>query len=207
MMNSIERKKHWEAIYTKKKPEEVSWTQEKPSLSLSIIQALELPKDAPIIDVGGGESHLVDHLLALGYTDISVLDVSAEALARSKQRLGEQSKKIEWIVADITAFQPKRDYAFWHDRAVFHFLTEDKDIQFYAEMVRNCVKDHLLISTFSLDGPLKCSGLPISQYSEQSLAKIVSPSFNLIKSEEEIHITPFKTIQAFLYCLFQRISN
>ncbi len=206
-MNLLERKKHWEAIYTQKKPEEVSWTQGKPSLSLSIIQSLELPKDAPIIDVGGGESHLVDHLLALGYTDISVLDVSAEALARSKQRLGDQSKKIEWIVADIITFQPKRNYAFWHDRAVFHFLTEEKDIQFYAKMVNNCVKDHLLISTFSLDGPLKCSGLPITQYSEQSLAKIVTPSFSLVKAEEEIHITPFKTSQAFLYCLFQRISN
>jgi uncharacterized UPF0146 family protein len=163
-----------------------------------------LPKNSPIIDVGGGESLLVDHLLALGYTDISVLDISAEALARSKERLGSKADEVKWIVADITQFKPKRAYALWHDRAVFHFLTEQKDIQYYVNTVRESVNEHLLLSTFSLDGPQKCSGLPITQYSVQSLTDIVSSSFDLVKFEEEVHTTPFKTTQAFLYCLFNR---
>ena len=203
-MNANERKKHWGATYTKKSPQEVSWTQYKPSLSLSIIASLALPKNSPIIDVGGGESLLVDHLLALGYTDISVLDISAEALARSKERLGSKADEVKWIVADITQFKPKRPYTLWHDRAVFHFLTEQKDIQYYVNTVRESVNEHLLLSTFSLDGPLKCSGLPIKQYSVQSLTDIVSSSFDLVKFEEEVHTTPFKTTQAFLYCLFNR---
>ena len=203
-MNANERKKHWGTIYTKKSPQEVSWTQYKPSLSLSIIASLALPKNSPIIDVGGGESLLVDHLLALGYTDISVLDISAEALARSKERLGSKADEVKWIVADITQFKPKRPYTLWHDRAVFHFLTEQKDIQYYVNTVRESVNEHLLLSTFSLDGPLKCSGLPIKQYSVQFLTDIVSSSFDLVKFEEEVHTTPFKTTQAFLYCLFNR---
>ena len=197
-------KQHWDQVFTTKSPQEVSWTQDKPSLSLSIIASLALPKNSPIIDVGGGESLLVDHLLALGYTDISVLDISAEALARSKERLGSKADEVKWIVADITQFKPKRPYTLWHDRAVFHFLTEQKDIQYYVNTVRESVNEHLLLSTFSLDGPLKCSGLPITQYSVQSLTDIVSSSFDLVKFEEEVHTTPFKTTQAFLYCLFNR---
>lgn len=205
-MNAKERKKHWGTIYTKKSPQEVSWTQKKPSLSLSIIESLALPKNSPIIDVGGGESLLVDNLFALGYTDISILDISAEALTRSKERLGNKADKVNWIVADITQFKPKRAYTLWHDRAVFHFLTEQKDIQYYANMVSEYVNEHLLLSTFSLDGPQKCSGLPITQYSVQSLTDIVSSFFDLVKFEEEVHSTPFETTQAFLYCLFHRRS-
>ena len=203
-MNNTERKKHWDTIYTNKTPSEVSWTQETPSLSLAMIESLALSKDAPIIDVGGGESQLVDHLLTLGYTDLTVLDISAEALERSKKRLGDKATQIDWIVADITSFKPKRNYTLWHDRAVFHFLTEKDSIEYYTNMVRENVGEHLLLSTFSLDGPQKCSGLPIKQYSASSLNAVFSVSFDLIKSAEEIHNTPFETTQAFVYCHFKQ---
>ena len=203
-MNNTERKKHWDTIYTNKTPSEVSWTQETPSLSLSMIESLALSKDAPIIDVGGGESQLVDHLLTMGFTDLTVLDISAEALERSKKRLGDKATQIDWIVADITSFKPKRNYTLWHDRAVFHFLTEKDSIEYYTNMVRENVGEHLLLSTFSLDGPQKCSGLPIKQYSASSLNAVFSASFDLIKSAEEIHNTPFETTQAFIYCHFKQ---
>ena len=203
-MNNTERKKHWDTIYTNKTPSEVSWTQETPSLSLSMIESLALSKDAPIIDVGGGESQLVDHLLTMGFTDLTVLDISAEALERSKKRLGDKATQIDWIVADITSFKPKRNYTLWHDRAVFHFLTEKDSIEYYTNMVRENVGEHLLLSTFSLDGPQKCSGLPIKQYSASSLNAVFSASFDLIKSSEEIHNTPFETTQAFIYCHFKQ---
>jgi len=203
-LNNTERKKHWDTIYTNKTPSEVSWTQETPSLSLSMIESLALSKDAPIIDVGGGESQLVDHLLTMGFTDLTVLDISAEALERSKKRLGDKATQIDWIVADITSFKPKRNYTLWHDRAVFHFLTEKDSIEYYTNMVRENVGEHLLLSTFSLDGPQKCSGLPIKQYSASSLNAVFSASFDLIKSSEEIHNTPFETTQAFIYCNFKQ---
>ena len=130
-----QRKSHWENIYTHKSPEEVSWTQGKPVLSLSWIASLALPKDAPIIDIGGGESHLVDYLLTLGYTDLSVLDISKAALQNSQARLGDNAAKVKWIEADITTFQAERSYALWHDRAVFHFLTQKRDIETYTRLV------------------------------------------------------------------------
>ena len=206
-MNNKERKNHWETIYSNKPPSELSWTQDVPSLSLAMIESLKLPKDAPIIDVGGGESQLVDHLLKLGYTDLSVLDISSEALKRSKKRLGISAQQIDWIVADITTFQPKRNYVLWHDRAVFHFLTEKENIQHYANTVKKYVDQHLLLSTFSLDGPKKCSGLPITQYSVETLSAIFSSAFSLIKSAEEMHNTPFETTQAFIYGHFNKMRN
>ncbi len=199
-----ERKQHWENIYTHKSPQEVSWTQGKPSLSLNWIKDLNLPKDAPIIDVGGGESHLVDHLLDLGFTDITVLDISKAALHRSQKRLGEKATSVQWIEADITTFQPSRTYALWHDRAVFHFLTKENEIAYYKELAHHKVRDYLLLGTFSKKGPLKCSGLPITQYDKYTLSTVFNKAFHLMQDQEEVHTTPFNTTQAFLYALFKK---
>ncbi len=200
-------KAHWENIYTHKSPEEVSWTQEKPQLTLAWIKALNLPKDAPIIDVGGGESHLVDYLLELGYQDLSVLDISAAALKRAQKRLGEKATAVQWIETDITVFQPQRSYALWHDRAVFHFLTDQKDIKTYTALVSANVKQYLLMSTFATNGPLKCSGLPITQYSKEALVDNFSAHFKLLQHADEMHTTPFNTTQAFTCALFQKSKS
>lgn len=198
-----ERKNHWEKIYAEKSPAQVSWTQKEPSTSIDFVKTTSLPMDAPIIDVGGGESHLVDRLIELGYSDITVLDISKNALERCQQRLGKKAEKVEWIVADITQFQPSRSYALWHDRAVFHFLTHENDIKTYKYLVRNYLDHSLILSTFSLKGPLKCSGLPIQQYDSAGLASLFAPQFELVHHQEEIHHTPFNTTQAFIYTHFK----
>ena len=198
-----ERKNHWEKIYAEKSPAQVSWTQKEPSTSIDFVKTTSLPMDAPIIDVGGGESHLVDRLIELGYSDITVLDISKNALERCQQRLGKKAEKVEWIVADITQFQPSRSYALWHDRAVFHFLTHENDIKTYKKLVRNYLDHSLILSTFSLKGPLKCSGLPIQQYDSAGLASLFAPQFELVHHQEEIHHTPFNTTQAFIYTHFK----
>jgi hypothetical protein len=204
-MNS--KQTHWENIYTHKYPQEVSWTQKKPALSLSWIESLHLPKDAAIIDVGGGESHLVDYLIDMGYCDLTVLDISQAALNRSQERLGLKANSVQWIQADITTFQPKKKYALWHDRAVFHFLTQKEDIETYTNTVSTAVDQYLLMSTFSKDGPLKCSGLPITQYNIESISANFSFSFELIQQAREIHTTPFDTTQAFIYALFKKTDT
>ena len=201
-MNS--KQTHWENIYTHKSPQEVSWTQKKPALSLSWIESLHLPKDAPIIDVGGGESHLVDYLIDMGYSDLSVLDISQAALNRSQERLGSKANSVQWIQADITTFQPKKKYSLWHDRAVFHFLTQKEDIETYANTVSTAVDQYLLMSTFSKEGPLKCSGLPITQYDAESISANFSAAFELTQQDREVHTTPFDTTQAFIYALFKK---
>lgn len=198
-----ERKNHWEKIYAEKSPAQVSWTQKEPSTSIDFVKTTSLPMDAPIIDVGGGESHLVDRLIELGYSDITVLDISKNALERCQQRLGKKAEKVEWIVADITQFQPSRSYALWHDRAVFHFLTQKKEIEAYKRLVTNYLNHSLILSTFSLKGPLKCSGLPIQQYDSARLASLFAPQFELVHHQEEIHHTPFNTTQAFIYTHFK----
>ena len=199
---SNERKAHWEKMYTEKSPQQVSWTQSEPIPSIDFVNTTQLPLDAPIIDVGGGESHLVDHLLNLGYSDLTVLDISENALLRTQQRLGKDADKIKWIVSDITQFQPSRTYALWHDRAVFHFLTHREDIVAYKHLVSNYLSHSLILSTFSLNGPLKCSGLPIQQYDATSLASLFAPQLELVHHQEEIHHTPFNTTQAFIYTHF-----
>lgn len=198
-----ERKNHWEKIYAEKSPAQVSWTQKEPSTSIDFVKTTSLPMDAPIIDVGGGESHLVDRLIELGYSDITVLDISKNALERCQLRLGKKAEKVEWIVADITQFQPTRSYALWHDRAVFHFLTQKKEIEAYKRLVTNYLNHSLILSTFSLKGPLKCSGLPIQQYDSARLASLFAPQFELVHHQEEIHHTPFSTTQAFIYTHFK----
>ncbi|WP_317197451.1 class I SAM-dependent methyltransferase [Empedobacter stercoris] len=163
-----------------------------------------MDKTAKIIDVGGGESKLVDFLLEEGYENISVLDISANALEKAKKRLGDKAEKVNWIVADITEFEPTDQYDVWHDRAVFHFLTEDNDIKKYQDLVSKAVKGKMVIGTFSTNGPLKCSGLEIKQNDEISLTSTFAADFEKIECFTIDHITPFDTIQNFIFCSFNK---
>lgn len=198
------QKEHWEKVYFGKQPNEVSWTQEVPTTSLKFIRSFNLPKNAKIIDVGGGDSKLADHLLEEGFTDITVLDISANAMERAKKRLGGKSKKVKWIVSDVTEFKTETDFDLWHDRATFHFLTQGEEISKYVDIVRRSVKRYLVISTFSSSGPKKCSGLDVKQYSEGSLSNEFEKEFEKMRCLTEEHITPFNTTQNFLFCGFKR---
>lgn len=200
-------KSHWENVYEVKQPHEVSWTQEIPSTSLEFIRGFNLSKNASIIDIGGGDSKLVDFLLKEGFHDITVLDISEKALERTKIRLGPLSEKITWVVSDIIDFDPPKNYDLWHDRATFHFLTSDQQIEKYLSIARHSVKGFLTIGTFSHDGPTKCSGLHIKQYDEEELNKQLSAGFTKIHCFTEDHITPFNTKQNFLFCGFKSNRN
>ncbi len=197
-------KNHWETVYQTKSPNEVSWTQDVPKTSLDFIESFGVSKSTAIIDIGGGDSKLVDHLLALGYENITVLDISAKAIDRARLRLGSKAEKVNWIVSDITDFQPKMHYSVWHDRAAFHFLTLDSQKEKYVELVNQFVDDYLVIGTFSENGPLKCSGLEIQQYSIESLEEQFAPKFEMIESKYEDHQTPFETIQNFVFGAFKK---
>lgn len=195
-------KTHWEKIYKEKSPKEVSWTQEIPQSSIDFFKDFKIDKEAPIIDIGGGESKFVDYLIDEGYQNISVLDISKNAIDRAKERVGKKSEHINWIVCDINEFNPKQKYAFWHDRAVFHFLTSEIEIKRYVETVKLNAKA-FVIGTFSTSGPTKCSGLDITQYDEKSLTKLFNQDNILTKRVEYInHTTPFETIQNFIFCSF-----
>lgn len=202
-----QNKKYWETVYETKSPDEVSWTQEIPKTSLDFIHSFGLPKTAKIIDIGGGESKLVDYLLDEGFENITVLDISAKALEKSQKRLGEKAMKVNWVVSDITEFQPKTTFDVWHDRATFHFLTKPEQIEKYMATVRNSVNGYLTIGTFSENGPTKCSGLKIKQYSEEKLTAELKKGFEKIRCITEDHTTPFDTIQNFLFCSFRRQKN
>lgn len=199
-----ERKNHWETVYETKNPDQVSWTQETPQTSLDFINSFGLDKSAKIIDIGGGDSNLVDHLLAEGYENISVLDISSKALERAKKRLGEKADKVNWIVSDITEFEPEISFDVWHDRATFHFLTSEAQISKYIDTAKKSINDYLIIGTFSENGPEKCSGLTIQQYSEDSLTSKFQKGFKKINCINEVHTTPFDTTQNFLFCSFIR---
>lgn len=201
-----ERKTHWEHIYTNKQPHEVSWTQAVPETSLNFVHDAQLDKQANIIDIGGGDSKLVDHLLDEGYEHITVLDISEQALERAKARLGERAQKVKWIVSDITEFKPGETYDFWHDRAAFHFLTSEEQVAKYLHIAMGAIKTNgrLTIGTFSENGPKKCSGLEIKQYNEDTLTAAVAKGFNKIKCITEDHTTPFDTVQNFIFCSFAR---
>ncbi len=203
-MESFDRKKHWDTIYRTKNPSEVSWTQQFPKTSLDFIRSLSLPKSAAIIDIGGGESRLAECLLAEGYTDITVLDISKSALDKTKKRLGGDAERIQWIVSDITDFQPDREYALWHDRAAFHFLTAENEISKYLDTAIKYISGYLVLGTFSTEGPSKCSGLDIIRYDKKSLTKILDKGFKKLKCITADHRTPFDTIQNFLFCSFKR---
>ena len=199
------KKEHWENIYANKQMNEVSWFQEVPETSLALIQKVTSAKDAAIIDVGGGDGFLVDNLLELGYTNITVLDISENAINRAKARIGKLAEKVKWIVSDITEFVPTEKYDVWHDRAVFHFLTQGEDINSYKELVGSAISGYFILATFSDEGPNKCSGLEICKYSELDLQKQFEEAFNVVDSFKENHNTPFGTTQNFTFSVFQKI--
>ncbi|TDD98719.1 class I SAM-dependent methyltransferase [Flavobacterium cellulosilyticum] len=205
-MVKINNKNHWETVYETKQPNEVSWTQENPKTSLDFIRKTHLGKTAKIIDIGGGDSKLVDFLLEEGYEDITVLDISANALERAQKRLGKKAEKVSWIVSDIIDFIPETIYDIWHDRATFHFLTTEKQIKKYTDSIEKWVSNYFIIGTFSEIGPTKCSGLDIKQYSEMDIENQFSNHFKKIKCIKENHITPFETKQNFIFCVLKKIN-
>lgn len=201
------RKNHWETVYETKNPNEVSWTQEIPKTSLDFIKSFDLTKTSKIIDIGGGDSKLVDFLIEEGFENITVLDISAKAIEKAKKRLGTNAEKVNWIVSDITEFEPNETFEVWHDRATFHFLTSEEQIQKYMQTARKSVSGYLTVGTFSENGPKKCSGLDIKQYSEETLTAEMENGFQKIKCVTEDHTTPFETKQNFVFCSFKRQLN
>ncbi|MDP4300403.1 class I SAM-dependent methyltransferase [Leptothrix discophora] len=196
-------KDHWERVYTHKAAEAVSWFQPHADTSLRLIGASAMPRSGALIDVGGGASTLVDDLLEAGYQDLSVLDLSASALAAAGKRLGARASLVRWIEADITQVElPRQVYDLWHDRAVFHFLTTETDRQAYVRQVRQAVKPggHVIVASFAEDGPSQCSGLPVVRYSPDALHAEFGAPFTLLSHEEDVHHTPFGTVQKFVYC-------
>ncbi|WP_437362740.1 class I SAM-dependent methyltransferase [Olivibacter jilunii] len=206
-MEGLHKKQHWETVYETKGPEQVSWTQEVPKTPLDFIHSFGVDKTARIIDIGGGDSKLVDHLLDSGYENITVLDISAKALDRAKVRLGDKAEKVKWVVSDITEFEPETAFDIWHDRATFHFLTTKEQVAKYLDIARQRVNGYMTIGTFSTNGPTKCSGLDIQQYDEQTLTAELENGFDKLKCITEDHTTPFNTKQNFLFCSFKRKMN
>lgn len=204
MMSSSDNKNHWENVYETKNPDQVSWTQKKPQTSLTFIKSSGLGKDAKIIDIGGGDSNLVDFLLEEGYEDITVLDISAKALEKAQERLGDAAGKVKWIATDIIAFNPTETYDIWHDRAAFHFLTTPEQVSKYVDIAEKNVNNFIILGTFSKNSPAKCSGLDIQQYDEGSLYEKFEKTFTKIKCITEDHTTPFETVQNFVFCSFKK---
>jgi len=201
----VDTKEHWETIYKTKQPNEVSWTQEVPAASLAFIHQFNIPKTANIIDIGGGDSKRVDFLLAEGFTNLSVLDISEAAILKAQERLGADASRVNWIVCDILDFQPKEKYDVWHDRAAFHFQTETAKIDTYLNIVKNAVDGMVIIGTFSTDGPTKCSGLEIQQYDEDGMkAKFIKSDFKNLECKREDHTTPSGAVQNFVFCSFMK---
>lgn len=203
----MDKKIHWENVYETKSPSEVSWTQEIPKTSLELIKSFGLSRTSKIIDIGGGDSKLVDFLIAEGFENITVLDISAKAIERAKTRLGNKAENVNWIVSDVTEFEPNEKFDVWHDRATFHFLTSNQEIEKYLKIVQKAVTGNLIIGTFSENGPLKCSGLEIKQYKEESLTAVFKDDFDEISCFTEDHTTPFDTTQNFIFCSFSRKEN
>ncbi|WP_198152345.1 class I SAM-dependent methyltransferase [Draconibacterium sediminis] len=208
MRTIMDRKKHWEDIYQSKNTAEVSWFQSSPTTSLQFVKEFKLPLSARIIDVGGGDSFMVDRLLEMGYRNITVLDISETAIKKAQQRLGEKADTVKWIVADAAGFQPTETYDFWHDRAAFHFLTEKQEISNYVDTISSYVKPggYLVLGTFSEQGPTKCSGIEIKQYSENTMTSLLTDFFNKIRCISVDHKTPFNTLQNFIFCSFRRLA-
>lgn len=204
---AFDRREHWENVYSEKMATEVSWYQQYPECSLNLIHATGVAKSASIIDIGGGASTLVDFLLSTDYRNISVLDISSHAIEQAKQRLGERGDRINWIEHDITSFVSGQPFDVWHDRAVFHFLTDADDRSQYVKTLSRSLQpgSHAIIATFNLDGPEKCSGLDIVRYSTESLSAIFSENFKLIETKTEEHKTPNGKSQSFVYCRFVRV--
>jgi ubiquinone/menaquinone biosynthesis C-methylase UbiE len=205
----VNLKQHWERIYATKQAQQVSWYLPRAERSLHLIRQIAERRTTTIIDVGGGASTLVDDLLHEGYTSLTVLDVSATALAAARERLGERAHQVTWLEADITqARLPEAAYDVWHDRAVFHFLTQPQQRAAYLATLVRALRPggHVVIATFAEDGPEKCSGLPVVRYSPAELKAELGPAFTLVQFEREEHRTPAGSVQQFVYCLFRRAA-
>lgn len=206
----MDHKQHWEQVYNTKASDAVSWFQEHADQSLRLIQNIGIAKDAAIIDVGGGASTLVDDLVAEGYTDLTVLDLSSTALAVAKRRLGKLAENVHWLEGDVTRAElPIHRFDIWHDRAVFHFLTESADRHAYVERVMRAVRPggHVIVATFAEDGPEKCSGLPVMRYRPATLHAEFGDAFLLVAHNKEAHHTPFGTVQQFVYCYCRKTGS
>lgn len=204
----MEKSKYWDDIYKSKDESKQSWFEEIPEKSLEMIDELKLPKDANIIDIGGGESRLVDSLLERGFIKISLLDISRESLEKTKSRLSSKTDDIKFITSDVTTFKPSGKYDLWHDRAAFHFLTNLEDVEAYLKVASESLNEggFLIISTFSKTGPDKCSGLSISKYSQEELKQVFGKFFRNTKCFETTHTTPWGSAQNFVYCGFKKIN-
>jgi len=205
-MNDTSRKAHWENVYVTKGENEVSWFQEKPVPSLELIELVKPTRRAAIVDIGGGASRLVDQLLARGFENVTVLDLSEAALERARARLGDKAAEVQWVAADVTSWNPSQSFDLWHDRAAFHFLTDPADRAAYLARLDRSIKPggFVIIGTFALDGPQMCSGLPITRYDAASLGELLGSGFELVHSRRHEHATPWAAIQRFQFSLFRR---
>ena len=206
-MKTNKRKAHWENVYQTKDVTKVNWYQPVPETSLRLIEKLNMPASSKIIDIGSGNSNLSDYLLEKGYSEITLVDISEESLENAKKRLGNKSKQIEFLTADVASFTPSKKYDLWHDRAVFHFLTDEKDTQNYVNTASESISTggYLIIGTFSNNGPDECSGLQVQQYSEKEMTSTFNTTFRKIECFTENHKTPSGGSQNFLFCIFQKL--
>jgi SAM-dependent methyltransferase len=204
-MKDLSRSAHWETVYATKRDTEVSWFQDIPAPSLELIDLARPTSQSAIVDIGGGASHLVDHLVARGFDHVTVLDLSEAALAAAKTRIGDNAN-VRWVVADVTNWNPAQAYDIWHDRAAFHFLTERGDRAAYVTRLKQALKPggHAVIGTFALDGPERCSGLAVQRYDAASLAAELGTGFTLVDARRHEHSTPWGAIQRFQFCVFRR---
>ena len=201
------RQTHWDGVYSTKGEADVSWFQENPGISLDVIETLGTPETSALIDVGGGASRLVDCLLERGFENVTVLDLSGEALEVARVRLGHQQNKVKWVVADATEWAPPEVYDLWHDRAAFHFLILEQQQRAYIERLRRGLRigGHVIFGTFALDGPENCSGLPVTRHSAESLATLLGADFALVDARKHQHATPWEAVQRFQFSTFRRI--
>jgi SAM-dependent methyltransferase len=206
-MSNANGKAHWETVYTTKRESEVSWFQDNPAPSLELIDLAKPTLDAAIVDIGGGTSRLVDCLLTRGFKRVTVLDISDAALEVAKARLGQRAEEVRWITADVTRWRPMQAFDIWHDRATFHFLVDADDRTAYVARLKEAVPPggHVIIGTFAIDGPEKCSGLPVRRYDAARLAEELGEGFALIHTRRDDHTTPWHSEQRFQFCLFRRI--
>jgi 2-polyprenyl-3-methyl-5-hydroxy-6-metoxy-1,4-benzoquinol methylase len=207
-MESESRLAHWEDVYTRKSEKEFSWFEENPAPSLELIAGVAPTPDMAIIDIGGGASRLVDSLIENGFKHITVLDLSEAALEVAKARLGKQAAQVHWLVADATSWEPSETYGIWHDRAAFHFLTEEQDRIAYVTRLKRAVRagGHTIIGTFALDGPEQCSGLPVVRYDAASLSQTLGKGFELVDTRPQVHVTPWGSTQSFQFSVFRRVA-
>jgi trans-aconitate methyltransferase len=204
-METGSRQAHWERVYTTKGENEVSWFQDNPAASLELIAAVGATPATAIIDIGGGASRLVDGLLAKGFRALTMLDLSGAALKAAQSRLGAQSENVNWIVADATLWEPTEVYDIWHDRAAFHFLTEENDRVAYIERMKKALRagGHAIVATFAPDGPERCSGLRVMRYDAETLGQTLGQEFDLIETRRHSHTTPWGSTQSFQFSVFR----